>query len=144
MNPNEIRNVDHLRGTIELRRGNTKAAIDLLKNAFGRLFREYSSLSDLQALFLEPLAEAYLKSGDLTQAREEYEKITSLTTGRQIFGDIYARSFYQLGKIAEQEGDKTKARDHYQKFLDLWKDADPGFPEVADAKRRLAGLSYSK
>ena len=41
-----------------------------------------------------------------------------------------------LGKIYEQQGDTAKAIEHYEKFLTLWNDADPGFPEVADARER--------
>jgi tetratricopeptide (TPR) repeat protein len=92
------------------------------------------------ALFIEPLAAAYYRSGNLGKSVEEYERLVSLTAGRLFFGDIYAKSFYILGKIAEQQGQEAKAIEHYQKFLDLWKDADVSLPEVEDAKKRLAAL----
>jgi len=49
-----------------------------------------------------------------------------------------------LGRICEQKGWKGKAIEHYEKFLNLWKDADPGIAEVEDARKRLDGLKISK
>jgi hypothetical protein len=34
----------------------------------------------------------------------------------------------------------NKAIEHYEKFLDFWKDADPGFDEVEAGRKRLAWL----
>jgi hypothetical protein len=45
-----------------------------------------------------------------------------------------------LGKIYEQQENNAKAIEHYEKFFDLWKDADPGIPEIEDARKRLVGL----
>jgi len=39
-----------------------------------------------------------------------------------------------------EKGWKRKATEHYEKFLALWKDTDPGIPEVEDARKRVAGL----
>jgi len=33
-----------------------------------------------------------------------------------------------------------KSVEKYEEFLDIWKDADPGIPEVEDAKERLQKL----
>ena len=63
-----------------------------------------------------------------------------MTLGRVCGWDIYAKSFYMLGKIAEQRGWPGKAIEHYEKFLEVWKDADPNLPEVEDAKNKLASL----
>jgi len=56
------------------------------------------------------------------------------------YPDVFAKAFYMLGQVCEQQGRKTMAVENYRKFLDLWKDADAGLPEVADAKKRLAAL----
>jgi len=140
MNQKEMRFYYQLMGRIESEREDFSKAIENLKKAISLLPGEHDYLTEDQALFIEPLARAYYKSGDLEKAREEYLKITQLTTGRLLFGDIFAKSFYMLGKIFENKGWKGKAIEHYQKFLDLWKDADPGIPEVEDAKKRLDAL----
>jgi len=137
LNRKAIRLYDHLVGAVELERGETAKAIATLEKTASSLpYGPYEK----DAWFLDTLASAYLRAGDLEKARSEYEKITTLTNGRYDYGDIYARSFYHLGQIYEKQGDKAKARENYQKFLDLWKDADPGLADVADARSRLSAI----
>jgi len=140
MNKKEMRYYHHLTGRIELGRGNYSKAIEYFEKAISLLPSENDPDYDYHASFIEPLALAHFKAGDLENARAEYERIISLTLGRLGFGDIYAKSFYMLGKIYEEKVWKGKAIEHYQKFLDLWKEADPGIAEVEDARKQLAGL----
>jgi tetratricopeptide (TPR) repeat protein len=96
---------------------------------------------EIIAFYLDSLASACLEMGDIDKAINNYEKIALLTTGRQNWGDLYARSFYNLGKIYEQKGLKSKAAENYEKFISLWKDCEPRFrPLVEDARKRLAAL----
>jgi tetratricopeptide (TPR) repeat protein len=140
MRKNYMRLYFHMIGTMELKKENYPKAIKYFKKAVSLLFSPYYVNFNDQALFINSLAFAYYKAGDLEKARDEYERITFLTKGILYWGDIYAKSFYMLGKIYEQQGDESKAIENYKKFLDLWKDADPGIAEVEDAKKRLAGL----
>jgi serine/threonine protein kinase/Tfp pilus assembly protein PilF len=98
---------------------------------------------DEHAFYLNSLASVYNQIGNPEKARELYEKIISLTTGRLRWGDIYAKSFYQLGKICQKKGWEGKAIEHYEKFLQLWENADPDLPETADARKQLDALKNS-
>jgi tetratricopeptide (TPR) repeat protein len=144
LNRRLIRLYHHLMGMIELDKENFSQAIENFQKALALYYYQFIEyplfLCNDHALFMAPLAQAYYKSGNIERAREEYEKIISLSAGRIYYGDIYARSFYMQGKIYEQQGNKAKAIEHYEKFLTLWKDADPGIAEVDDAKKRLATL----
>jgi serine/threonine protein kinase/Flp pilus assembly protein TadD len=137
LNKKAIRFHDLLMGGVEIARNNTSQGIEYLEKAVRAL--PYGPF-EKDVRFLEMLAEAYSRAGDLTKAREQYERITELSLLNLTYYDMYSRSFYHLGRIDEKLGDKGTARTNYQKFLDLWKNADPGLSEVADARRRLASL----
>ncbi len=124
-------------GATEFKKKNYVGAIGYFEKVIDTLTKNPYQQS---AFFLNMLAEAYLKAGNRDKAQEQYEKITRLTAGRREDGEAYAKSYYRLGMIYEQKGDRAKAIEGYRRFLDLWKDADPGQPEVEDARKRLEGL----
>jgi len=135
-----IRYYHLLMGKIELEKGESSRAITFLNQAVDSLYAPNENHPNIHSFFINSLAQAHFNAGNLNEAQENFERIHSLASGRLEDGDFYAKSFYMLGKICEQRGDTAKAVEHYEKFLDLWKDADPGLAEVEDAKRRLAEL----
>ncbi len=72
----------------------------------------------------------------------KFQQVSNFNDG--LIAKFFSRKVFSIllrGKPHEPgTGAKGKAVDNYNKFLDLWKDADPGIAEVEDAKKRLAGL----
>lgn len=136
----EMIRYDLVQGKIELKKGKLSKAIDHLQRARAQ---DAGSPPIFLTSAIVALAAAYEQAGKLAMAREEYEKVPLLTNGRLLDGYTYAGSFYALGKICERQNDRAKAIEYYGKFLELWKNADPGLPEVEDARKRLAGLKGS-
>lgn len=141
LNPKLMRHYYHLMGHIELERYKMADAIAYFKKAIALLPYQNDPEGDGHASYYDSLALAFYRAEDYESARKWYEKIFNLTSGRIYDGDIYAKSFFMMGKIYEQKGRKGKAIKSYRKFLDLWKDADPFISEVEDAKLRLIVLT---
>jgi serine/threonine protein kinase/tetratricopeptide (TPR) repeat protein len=137
--------IPYLRGRLTLARKNLPDALKLLDEAVAHCPGEtVGGWGEPNAFYLDSLASAYLEMGDVDNALKNYEKIALFTYGRKDWGDLYARSFYNLGKIYEQKGLKSKAAENYEKFISLWKDCEPRFrPLVDDARKRLAALKAS-
>ncbi|NIO48445.1 MAG: hypothetical protein GTN73_03250 [Candidatus Aminicenantes bacterium] len=136
MNKNLMRLYYHLMGRIEIERNDYSKAIGYFKKGLPLSL----PTAGIRLIYADSLGLAYYKSGDLEKAREEYERIASFTRGRIDYADVYAKSFYILGMIYEQQENRDKAMENCEKFLDLWKNADPGIAEVEDSRKRLAGL----
>jgi tetratricopeptide (TPR) repeat protein len=82
-------------------------------------------------------ARAAQAAGDLPRAIALYRRL--LANGPELkWISLYEpRYVLQLGWLLEQAGDREAARAEYRRFLDLWKHADAGLPEVGQARRAL-------
>ena len=87
------------------------------------------------------LGRTCLEAGRLEDAVETLEKALSdystIRAGLSIFS---VKAHYLLGLAYEQSGWTRKAIEQYEEFLEIWKDADPGIPEIEDARQRLVRL----
>jgi tetratricopeptide (TPR) repeat protein len=135
-----LRNIYFLRGLIAARRRDFKGAVKLLKEVNYSLLPGQSFDEDRHARYLDALASIYYRMGDTDNAIKTYEEIGSLTFGRLLFGGIYVKSFYWLGKCYQEKGWKGKAIDNYNTFIGLWDKADSSISMLKDARTQLSKL----
>jgi tetratricopeptide (TPR) repeat protein len=134
--PKLIRFYHLLKGLIAKTEIKTSQAIQDIENAVSFLSSQYQTF-DNHALFFYFLALSYYDSGEMVKAQQQAEKIIDLTTGRLQWGDLYAKSFFWLGKIFQKRGWIEKAVENYEQFLHLWDEADSDIPEIMDAREQL-------
>lgn len=140
LNKKSMRFFHHLIGLIQLQRNEPEKAVKSLQTAVSLLPHVKDMRRQDHPLFYESLASAYERIGNFERAKKAWNTIIGLKTERLRDGDIYALSFYRLGKILLEEGHQLEASENLQKFLDLWKGADPGRPELEDARTCLSRL----
>jgi tetratricopeptide (TPR) repeat protein/predicted Ser/Thr protein kinase len=84
------------------------------------------------------LARAKAAKGDLAGAIETYRKLLTPDIASKWTAVLEPRYVLALARLLEKSGDAPGARREYQRFADFWKGADPGQPELEEARRKLA------
>ncbi|MDH4157236.1 MAG: FlgO family outer membrane protein [candidate division Zixibacteria bacterium] len=119
-------------GAIQQARGNREGAVAAFEKAAYR-----SAVYTAHMM----LARAYQEAGRFDEALIEYEKVMAYHGGPRVFWGVWAvKTHYYLGMTYEDLGRYDEARQQYETFLDIWKHADDGIEEIADAQKRLVRL----
>ena len=114
-----------------LRSGQTEAGRTMLRGAAAKLRAQSGPDAWVQTLFaLEAVARAARDSGDWTLAAEIADEMRRQDAE-------YSVTWYAQALVSEQRGQRDAAREALQQAVRRWQSADPDFPEVADATRRL-------
>jgi serine/threonine protein kinase/tetratricopeptide (TPR) repeat protein len=135
-------------------RGKTQTDLAWIERLSGELtmihgdFREAARIFERSTVLNENLATRYRlgqmlsKTGDYQGAIEQFEFVDEKRYGTFFEGlpHIWSLSLYELGLAYQAAGKPEKAAAAFDRFLELWKNADPGRKEVADARARRGAL----
>ncbi|HVL69488.1 MAG TPA: tetratricopeptide repeat protein [Vicinamibacterales bacterium] len=116
-------------GTISLHLGQHEEAVAAFREAIASPAPRWN-FEDMETC----LGDALVHVGRYEEAVAEYERILRVNPH-------YALARYGLARAYEGAGRAESAVRQYARFLETWHSADPGVPQVIDARRRLAALT---
>ena len=133
-----------LEGEIALAAGDLAAAEAAFAGGEPELKMFFSNVAVLESVFANDLPsrdwQARVKKarGDIPGAIEVYRRLLTPDISAKWVAVYEPRFVLEMARLYEQAGDKAAARREYQRFAELWKNADPGLPELQEARQRLA------
>ena len=77
-----------------------------------------------QPLLLFSLSKLYFDNGKYELSEKWFKKLLNLYIANYSNGDLYARTYFYLGKIYLKKNWNGKAIEYFNKFLKCWKDGD--------------------
>jgi tetratricopeptide (TPR) repeat protein len=75
--------------------------------------------------------------GDLTGAIDIYRQLLTPSPGQRWVAAFEPRYVLEIARLLTRTGQTDAARKEYPRFLGFWKNADPGLPEIAEARRGM-------
>ncbi len=135
-----VREHEFLEGLVVLGAGRPQEAVQIIGKAASRIVRR-DGIDGRTVMYACALAEARERAGDLAGAAAALEKILASPGDRLRCDGYYARAVLKLARLEEKRGRRARALELYRSFLELWKNADPGLPEIEEARGRSGALS---
>jgi serine/threonine protein kinase/tetratricopeptide (TPR) repeat protein len=123
-----------VRATMEMNRGNTAAAIEILRPA-NRF--EFGNVAGIWLTYVR--GQIYLRQKTGNEAAADFQKILD-HRGIEPSSPLYPLAHLGLARASVLSGDTAKARKEYQDFLAVWKDADADLPVLQQAKDEYGKL----
>jgi len=125
-----------IRATVEVERGDSQAAIELLESA-----EPYEYGEGFLSLYIR--GKAHLRAGAGREAVAEFQKVLDHrgAAWASLWPVVYPLAQLGLARAHVLAGDLDQSRRAYQDFFALWKDADPDIPILQQAKAEYAKLN---
>ncbi len=137
-----LRRYYHLMAKLKEKRGKIKEAEEFYLKTLA--LSKHRKRYHFTIVYIYNSALFYYNRNNNSEAEKYFLQIQELTFGRLYRGDLFAKSFYYLGKIYQRRGWTGKAIKSYKRFYNMWKDGDPQFvgKYLTDTEKQLVILKH--